>query len=67
MSFALNKTQFQRYIEETIIVSAFFQVKRDNCKNQIEKIFAYKEKIVEFKNYLNKMIVKIRKMFFNII
>lgn len=63
MRFALEKAQLERYLKGIMIALPLFEAMKDNSENQIEKIYAQQENIVEFENNAWKAIAKIGKMY----
>lgn len=39
MSFALEKAKFWRHVEETVVAPPFFEVKKDDSEDWMEKIY----------------------------
>lgn len=62
MSFALHEAKLQRHVEGTVIAPLSLMPKRDNSKDQMEKIYAREEKICKFEDNAHKAIAKIGKM-----
>lgn len=63
MSFILKKTRFLWHIKETVITSLPLMPKRDDGKDQMERIYRYDEKIDESQDNVYKTIAKIRKIY----
>lgn len=62
MSFTLEETRLWSHMEGMAIAFPPFIPKRDNSKDQIEKIYVNEEKICKFQDNTCKAIAKIRKM-----
>ena len=62
MSFALEKARLWRYIEETAVAPPPLVAKKDDNEDQLKKIYAWEEKIVEFQDNAHNAIAKIGKI-----
>lgn len=62
MSFALEEAKLWKHVKRMANASPTLNVKANDIKDWIEKIYAWKEKICEFEDNAHKAIAKIGKM-----
>lgn len=62
MSFVLEEARLWTHVERTAVAPLPHMAKADDNKDQMDKIYAFEEKICEFQNNTCKAIAKIRKM-----
>ena len=59
---ALEDARLWRHVEGTVVAPPSLEPKDDDSEDQMEKVYAWEEKIYEFQDNAHKMTAKIGKM-----